>query len=463
MKTFLLSLLTILLPMVAFADAVEIDGIYYNIISKNKGAEVTSNPNKYSGSVDIPASITFDGVEYSVTSIGGSAFQRCYSLTSVTIPSSVTSIGASAFEYCNSLTTVTIPNRVTSIGGYAFGGCISLSSVTIPDSVTKIGAYAFSGCSSLTSVTIPGGVTSIGGHAFSSCSSLSSITIPNSVTSIGESAFGWCFSLTSVNISDIAAWCSITFSTYESNPLTYGGKLYLNGQLIEDLIIPNTVISIGMAAFHGCSSLTTVTIPNTVTSIGDLAFGGCSNLISVTIPNSVTLIGGSAFGGCSSLTSVTIPNSVTSIGWEVFCGCSSLTTVTIPNSVTTIGGYAFSSCPELIDVFCLAEKVPYTSSDAFQGSYIEYATLHVPAVSVDAYRAAVPWKNFKNIVVWEGQSIETIDYTSPSDRIDVYSFDGKLIGSAADQSEAASIINNLPSGTAAIVRIGGKSVKVVVK
>ena len=114
----------ILLPLVASADAVEINGIYYNLISKAKQAEVTKNPNKYTGSVVIPEKVTYESVEYSVTSIGEGAFRNCYGLTSVTIGSGVTSIGESAFRNCSGLTSVTIPNSVTSIGERAFYNCI---------------------------------------------------------------------------------------------------------------------------------------------------------------------------------------------------------------------------------------------------------------------------------------------------------------------------------------------------
>ena len=98
------------------------------------------------------------------------------------------------------------------------------------------------------------------------------------------------------------------------------------------------------------------------------------------------------------MTSVTIPNSVTSIKWGAFKGCSVLTSVTIPNSVTSIGEYAFSDCPELLDVYCYAEKVPSTESNAFNGSYPEYATLHVPAASIESYKAKTPWSRFGKIV-----------------------------------------------------------------
>ena len=116
------------------------------------------------------------------------------------------------------------------------------------------------------------------------------------------------------------------------------------------------------------------------------------------VTHSVTGIGNGAFDGCSGLTSVTIPNSVTSIGESAFYGCSGLTSVTIPNSVESIGLRAFYGCPDLLDVYCYAEKVPSTESDAFNGSYPEYITLHVPDASIDSYKATAPWSGFGNIV-----------------------------------------------------------------
>ena len=250
----------------------------------------------------------------SVTSIGGSAFSGCSSLTSVTIPEGVTSIGGGAFSGCSSLTSVTIPDSVTSIGSSAFSGCRSLTSVTIPEGVTSIGDYAFSDCRSLTSVTIPEGVTSIDYHAFSGCSSLTNVTIPEGVTSIASYAFSGCSGLTNVNI-------------------------------------PEGVMSIGHRAFDGCSGLTSVSIPEGVTTIDSYAFSDCSGLTSVTIPDSVTSIGQGAFWGCNGLTSVTIPEGVTSIDSQTFYNCGSLTSVTIPEGVTSVGDSAFYSCDQLKHVY----------------------------------------------------------------------------------------------------------------
>ena len=128
------------------------------------------------------------------------AFNCCYSLQSVSIPSSVTNIGRYAFQYCYALQSVSIPAGVTSIGDYTFSYCIFLHSVTIPAGVTSIGSNAFYYCHTIQSVTIPAGVTSISGSMFYYCYALQSVSIPAGVTSIGGSAFSGCYALHSVTI-----------------------------------------------------------------------------------------------------------------------------------------------------------------------------------------------------------------------------------------------------------------------
>ena len=389
----------LLLPVVGSAqDVVEIDGIYYKVIKKGKVAEVTSNPNKYSGSVNIPANIIYDEVECSVTSIGESAFYWCSGLTSVTIPGSVTSIGNFAFYKCSGLTSVTIPNSVTSIGHCAFSGCSGLTSVTIPNSVTSIGYDAFSGCSGLTSITIPNSVTSIGGSAFYGT--------------------GW----------------------YNDQS---DGILYLDNWLIGikgetptgELIITEGTRGIAGSAFYYRSGLTSVTIPNSVTSIGNAAFYECSGLTNVTIPGSVTNIENYAFTGCTGITSVrvtvtdysafcenkalgyiysrigkpvqlinnenveitdyVVPDDVASIGNSAFINCTGLTSVTIPGSVTSIGNEAFSGCTALMTVKSYITE-PFNISK-FENDTYRQGTLYVPKGTKDLYIRFDGWREFLKI------------------------------------------------------------------
>ena len=331
----------------------------------------------------------------------------------IVIPNSVTSIADYAFSGCSSLTSVTIGNSVTSIGDYAFRGCSSLTSVTIGNSVTSIGNEAFSGCTGLTSVTIGNSVTSIGEWAFNGCRSLTSVTIPNSVTSIGEYAFGGVNNIIYSGTATGSPWGARCVNGYVDGYLVYSDatKTILVGcsaAATGEIVIPNSVTSIGYDAFWGCSSLTSVTIPNSVTSIGRSAFSGCSGLTSVTIGNSVTSIGSSAFSGCSGLTSVTIGNSVTSIGDYAFSGCSGLTSVTIGNSVTSIGESAFEWCSSLTSV-TIGNSVTSIGESAFE--WCSSLTSVTIGNSVTSIESSI-FKGCNNIssVIWNAKNCSTYNF-----------------------------------------------------
>lgn len=343
----ILPLFMLLLPLMACADDVEINGIYYNLMAEDKLAEVVRNPNKYSGSIHIPEKVEYEGTEYSVTSIGNLAFYSCGSLNSITIPSSVTNIGNGAFGECSSLTSIEIPSGVTNIGEVAFSGCSNLMSITIPDSVKIIDVFTFQFCASLTSITIPECVTSIGKFAFYGCSSLKSVTIPKNVNSIGYNAFGRCTGLISITVN-------------EENTI-YDSRDNCNGIIETET---NTLVT-------GCKK---TIIPNSVTGIGESAFDYCTGLRSIKIPNSVTYIGCSAFRDCENLTNVIIGDGVKGIYYE-----------------------SFFNCYVVKNVYCYAQKAPSMHLYAFTLGVRKDAKLYVPAASLDSYKNAELWKDFGSI------------------------------------------------------------------
>lgn len=480
MKKFLLFMLGTLmaLPGIARDFTYEYEGqtLTYTVLDEDaktcetKEGSIFGCGNFVSGNLIIPATVKDGDMEYSVTSIGMFAFSECSELTSVTIPESVTSIGDYAFYWCSDLTSVTIGNSVSSIGNSAFYQCSNLTSVAIPGTVTSIGGSAFYQCSSLTSVTIPGSVSSIGNTAFEKCSGLKSfkvadgeseisfgayalascpiedlylgrnwtyagsgalstgiktLTLGDKVTALPANAFSGCTGLTSVafnaekcnSVGSQAFPASIDSFTFGENVQIIPAYCCQGLTKLISVTIPNSVTSIGLSAFSGCSGFTSVTIPNSVTSIGNYAFENCSGLKSFTVEdgkgkivfrghpfrnvslenlylgknwecdieeaiptsiksveigNSVTTLPGYAFYGCSGLTSVSIGNSVTSISVAAFYGCSSLTSVTIPNSVTSIGDLAFYHCREL-KFFKVAdgERTIYFGANALNTAHIE--------------------------------------------------------------------------------------------
>ena len=217
---------------------------------------------------------------------------------------------------------------------------------------------------SIKQVSIEFGVSTISNDAFYNCDKLINAAIPSSVMSIGAHAFAQCSNLDMVNITDLTSWCKINFGSDDANPLYYGHNLYLNGELITNLVFPSGLISVNPYAFVGCSNLISIDISNGVTSIGDSAFYYCTSLTSVTIPDSVTSIGSYVFYGCTSLTSVTIPGSVTFIGSYAFNDCTSLSSIIIPDSVTTIGGGAFGKCTSLSSII-IPDSVTTIGGGAF--------------------------------------------------------------------------------------------------
>jgi len=397
------------------AEGVE---IWYDFDSSTKTASVTYKgiysgyyDDEYSGEVVIPSTVTYDGVEYSVTSIGEGAFMNCSDFTSVTIPEGVTSIGNQAFSSCSALTSITIPEGLTSIGNYAFRYCDSLTSITLPKSLTSIGISAFDGCSNLwvvinkSDLTITAG--SYGNGYVAYYARIVTDSGPNLKT-VGDYIF-YADGDTVTLFAYTGVEPSITLpSDYEGKNYSIGRRAFYDCDSLTSVTIPEGVTSIGDYAFYDCDdALTSITISKSVTKIGESAFHWCSALTEVNyngtiadwcgisfgnysanplyyghlyidgeevkdlvIPSGVTAIKDYAFYNCDGLTSITIPESVTSIGDEAFYDCNALTSITLPKSLTSIGEDAFYKCKNLWVVINKSDLTITVGSD--DNGYVAY-------------------------------------------------------------------------------------------
>ncbi len=392
--TFLLiSLFAFILYLPTYAATTYTSGDWKYTVSNN-----TATITGYKGNeseINIPATLG----DYTVTTIGTSAFAGKFEIKKIIIPNSIVKIESYAFSDCSGLSTITIPDTVTSVGRSILKGCTGLNSVTIPfvgnghtyilpesnfgyifdysssnssgyiksgsyyywlpDSLKIVtvtgscfvGQYAFANYSSLTNVVFEKEIRGTNDFAFAFCSGLRSISFSDKATYIGASSFFECTNLTNVNIPN---------SIKEIREKAFCGCIGLTS-----IIIPSSVTSIGVEAFANCTNLTSA-IYKGGTTTGERAFYGCTQLSSVSLAISVKTISSYSFAFCPNLKNIVIPESVTNIENYAFSECSKLTNLIIPEGITGIGDYAFLRCIELTDL-CIPEKCENIGRGAFAG------------------------------------------------------------------------------------------------
>ncbi len=330
------------------------DGLYFYIDSEAGTAVLTNSEmksegstkgaNSYSGNIDIPETVTFNGNIYPVVGIQEYAFYNSTGLRTVAIPASITSIGSEAFSGCTGLEAITVDNlnpQYASIGGlllsknqktllYCPGG--KSGECVVPAKVTAIANNAFLNCTQLTSIVLPDAVTSIGESAFNGCSSLASINIPSSLTTIGDNAF------------------------------------YNNHALSSRIVIPSGVLAIGASAFQDCTSLNNVVLSEGINEIKNKAFNNCTSLQSIQLPSTLTSIGTYAFAN-TGLTSIIIPASITEIKAGTFDGAK-LTYVSLPENLTAIRNNAFYNNGTTISTLNIPASVTSIGDLAFDKTTI---------------------------------------------------------------------------------------------
>ena len=381
MKKLFLFIVAIFAVSTIWAYDFQSGDLYYNIITTEPYAVKVTYQSSYSQSnysglttATIPETVDYNGITYTVTSIGEGAFRWCSSLTSITIPKTIKVIENNAFTNCYNLTKTNYTGTIASWcdikfnysnpienSGNFFINDQEIKDITIPNTVDSIPYMAFRGCSSLISVSISEGVVSIGKEAFMECYNLQSVTIPNSITHIGRNAF-FRTDIYSKNMEDDILYIDNCLICARWQDFYYEER---------SITVKNNTRLIADEAFADCISLTTIVLPESVTSIGQEAFSNCSSLNSITIPNNLTSIGSEAFddtpwyenledgllymgrvlykykGTMPPNTSIQINDGTICINENAFYNCSSLASITIPNSVKSIGDEAFYNCESL--------------------------------------------------------------------------------------------------------------------
>lgn len=380
----------------------EVDGFYYNITDQaaNEVAVTykTTPFNSYTGVVNIPSTVSYNGTTYTVTSIGSSAFEECGDLISVTIPNSVKNIGYRAFYECKNLNSITIGSGVTTIGDYAFSyeydterfrGIYRIPKViwlgnTPPTGVNNISAnmnYVSNNQFKLSNQTVYPFLSSrfeVDGVIYvpispseRTCDVIDCNYDPtNTEITISNYVVNKNVELKVLNVNNYAFYCKSKITKLEiSNDGYIGEYAFYNCDALTSVVASNNGY-IGESAFYNCEALTSVVARNNG-YIGYRAFYGCDNLKTLEAFNKgyieneafrncysletanidiIGSIGEYGFYDCKNLKFVNLGSNITDIKDYAFSGNTSLETMVIPNNISSLGTYAFSGCSSLQDV-----------------------------------------------------------------------------------------------------------------
>ena len=377
-----------------------VDGIYYTVTSGNNvSVTYRDSPNycSYYGEVNVPETVTYHGVTYTVTGIGESAFRECHTADRklyVTLPNTVQTIETFGF-YMSNLTYIELGTGLRSIGGLAFAGTESTLNIinchAMNTPTVQLNTFAQEHYDN-TILWIP----RMAYGRYTSANYWKNFNQDNLFYGYDFIKDGVYYGINSYsNTVEVSAYAIAVDST----------RLYSAYSELEDITIPYTinyqgvdytVNRIGMAAFYHWK-INNVTLPNSIQSIERNAFSNVDNLEHIDIKEGVASIGRMAFAYCSSLQSLMIPNTVKSIDYGAFYGCTGLDTLIIGAGVEQIGNYAFSGSTDLDIVISYPLIPPVISEAVFANQTYQEAKLCAPASSLPAYQDAVGWRNFYQI------------------------------------------------------------------
>ncbi|NIJ43838.1 hypothetical protein FHR24_000277 [Wenyingzhuangia heitensis] len=412
-----------------------VNGINYIVINTVDKIVAVAKNTAYVGAAVIPSTVIDENstIEYTVNSIGNSAFLDDTNLTGITLPVSVTSIGDSAFSGCIGLTNIVFPETITSIGNNAFSGCVDLSSIGVKMSTPiSINSSVFN------NVTI-GAID---------------LNVPIGTKALYEAAAVWQDFKTITEDESLSPQFTVDGIKYIiTDSANKKVKVGINTGFVGVAIIPNkitnsdtfieySVTSIGKNAFSEASSLTSITIGDAITSIEKNAFKESGLTGDIIIPKSVTSIGEYAFAECVGLTSIELSESLTSIETYTFSGCTGLTNIVLPESLTSLKDFSFDSCTGLTSVSVKMFTPTSINPAVFNNVDIAEIELKIPYTTKALYQVAAVWKDFKSII--EDESLSTL-FTVDNINYIVTSKTNKtaIVGNNRSYTGAANIPNSV--------------------